>query len=761
MNDSMPRTPSKVRARRESLQHLQEIPVRDTGAASGFGGGHAVKVTPESLIYQDSRISVIDKRRLSEPPTDNRRTSNTPAGNSRRTSSANGVFLPKSEQTCNRSSPSTHVELSNFLYNLWRRQEMCDIVIRVGGTEYKAHKLALAAYSDKFTSQYCERIPTSISEVNLSASSMEAVEQVLQYIYTSELNITLDNVDAVIGCSRQLGIHSALDICKRFLLDFTPDNLFDMWWIADKHELVDVLSSLETAVCNHFGQLYTSVGYLRGRFEQIRHFVCKDNLGIRDELDVFLAVVSWIDFNRQDRLRHAHDLLSRVRLVHISPEQLATEVEVVDYLFQIPACNALLLSAYRYHALRYSGSDVANSMTVQPRRTPHSVVDSDPAMGRNFCQNNAFTTRMSQSSPVKESYKTTQKLTSPPKSFHLKNYHSMTDGTSNVPPSVHPTTLLAVGGVDPFDTQADEACRMVEQYNPMSNSWNHLTTLPETRHHLGVAMLDGLLFVIGGSVLLKDDMENLANPTDVNFRYDPVSNFWARIASLRQPRMYLSVCILEGILYAIGGNDSYGRSLESVEFYDPDLDQWGFIAPMTSPKIGVAAAGYRGKLYVVGGFQEIGGQRTVLNSVECYDPRTNSWTIKNTLPVPCCHSNLVEARGALYLLGGSTIPVGSASISSLASVYRYSDDEDVWELVASMRIPRHDAGAAVIDSRIFVIGGVSSDEGRALMDTECLDVDRDLMTWIDDLQPLGHPVLGIACCTLDGGESTVRGRAHH
>ncbi|XP_033746483.1 kelch-like protein 17 [Pecten maximus] len=755
MNDSIPRTPSKVRARRESLQHIQEIPVRDTGAGVGFSpiGGRTAQVTPESLIYQDSRISVIDKRRLSDPPGDNRRTSDTSTGNSRRTSSAGGIVLPKPQMTGNRATPSTRVELSNFLLNLWRRQEMCDIVIRVGGMEYKAHKLALAAYSDKFTSQYCERLPTSISEVNLSASSREAVEEVLLYIYTSELNLTMDNIDAVIGCSRQLGIHSALNLCKQFLLDFTPDNLFNMWWIADKHDLLDVLSNLEAAVCDHFGQLYTSVGYLRGRLDQIRHFICKDNLGIRDELDVFLAVVSWIDFNRQDRLRHAHDLLSCVRLLHISPEQLATQVEVIDYLFQIPACNALLLSAYRYHALHYSGSDVANSTSVPPRRTPHTSTDPDPASGRNFCQNNAFPTRMSTSSPVKDGCRATPKPNSPSKSQHLKSYYSLARSTSNIPLASHPTTLLAVGGVDPFDTQAEIACRMVEQYNPLSNSWHHLTTLPETRHHLGVAMLDGFLFVIGGSILLKDDIDNLANPTDVNFRYDPINNFWSRIASLRQPRMYLSVCVLEGILYAIGGNDSYGRSLNSVEYYDPDLDQWGFIAPMASPKIGVAAAGYRGKLYVVGGFQEITGQRAVLNNVECYDPRTNSWTAKNSLPVPCCHANLVEARGSLYLLGGSTIPVGSSSICSLSSVYRYCDDEDVWELVSNMRIPRHDAGAAVIESRIYVIGGVSSDEGRSLMDTECLDVDRDLMTWVDDLQPLGHSVLGIACCALAGDVS--------
>jgi hypothetical protein len=64
---------------------------------------------------------------------------------------------------------------------------------------------------------------------------------------------------------------------------------------------------------------------------------------------------------------------------------------------------------------------------------------------------------------------------------------------------------------------------------------------------------------IGGSVLDKSDPGNLANPTDVCFRYDPLGNYWTRIASLRVARMYHAVAVLEGVLYAVGGHDENGR----------------------------------------------------------------------------------------------------------------------------------------------------------------------------------------------------------
>lgn len=60
-------------------------------------------------------------------------------------------------------------------------------------------------------------------------------------------------------------------------------------------------------------------------------------------------------------------------------------------------------------------------------------------------------------------------------------------------------------------------------------------------------------------MLNVNDPGNLANPTDVCFRFDPVGAYWTRIASLKQSRMYLGVAVLDGVLYAVGGSDTYGR----------------------------------------------------------------------------------------------------------------------------------------------------------------------------------------------------------
>jgi len=67
-----------------------------------------------------------------------------------------------------------------------------------------------------------------------------------------------------------------------------------------------------------------------------------------DELDVFVAIVSWIDAQRSDRLAVAARLLRLVRFQLIPPETLAREVQAVSWLFNDHACMQPVWEAYKY-----------------------------------------------------------------------------------------------------------------------------------------------------------------------------------------------------------------------------------------------------------------------------------------------------------------------------------------------------------------------------------------------------------------------------
>ncbi len=64
----------------------------------------------------------------------------------------------------------------------------------------------------------------------------------------------------------------------------------------------------------------------------------------------------------------------------------------------------------------------------------------------------------------------------------------------------------------------------------------------------------------------------------------------------------MSVCEVDGIIYAIGGfNDLSGTGLTTVEAYNPQTDQWTTKASMPTGRICFSTSVVDGIIYVFGG----------------------------------------------------------------------------------------------------------------------------------------------------------------
>nr|KAG5708439.1 hypothetical protein BaRGS_026166 [Batillaria attramentaria] len=358
------------------------------------------------------------------------------------------------------------------------------------------------------------------------------------------------------------------------------------------------------------------------------------------------------------RMSFAADLIGCVRFAFITPDEIAKHVETRQFLFHGDEGKELLLCIYRHHALQTCGCKHGPRLHRLPRRKYMS-----PALQRN--KNSSAFSRV---------------RPAPTDSYQSQRHSS----GHPVPVPSRPGVILAVGGVNPFQLEAETQVRQVEQFNPRSNHWTTLTRLPDGRHHHGAIVLGGALH------------------------------------------------------------------LTSLEFYRSDVDEWESGSEVGEARIGVALAAYRGMLFAVGGFLETQNEHVVRGTVEVYDHRTRRWKTRTPLPTPRCHAGLAVCGGKLYLIGGSTFPLDSSSVCSLASVLRYDDVDDRWDRIQTLRTPRHDMGVAVLGSRIFIVGGVSSTENQVLSDVECLDVEGD--HWLDDVEALGSPALGITCVTVPGDE---------
>lgn len=96
---------------------------------------------------------------------------------------------------------------------------------------------------------------------------------------------------------------------------------------------------------------------------------------------------------------------------------------------------------------------------------------------------------------------------------------------------------------------------------------------------------------------------------------------------------------VNGMVYVVGGYGMGGDSLSSAEVYNPDTDKWTLIESLRRPRWGCFACGLEGKLYVLGGRSSF----TIGNSkfVDVYNTERHSWCeMKNGCVMVTAHAVL-------------------------------------------------------------------------------------------------------------------------
>ena len=186
---------------------------------------------------------------------------------------------------------------------------------------------------------------------------------------------------------------------------------------------------------------------------------------------------------------------------------------------------------------------------------------------------------------------------------------------------------------------------------------------------------------------------------------------WVRKADMPTQRSYFDTCIVNGKIYAIGGEiDRFGDvSVATVEMYDPKTDTWTQRADMPTART-TSASVVSGKIYAIGGTKShkrrigpgVGWDVTYLPTVEMYDPVTDTWTSKAEMPSPRSADTCV-VNGKIYVIGGSTR--NNKQWRRLDTVEVYDPATDTWAKRKKMNQARSGAAVSVVDGKIYVMGG--------------------------------------------------------
>ncbi len=123
---------------------------------------------------------------------------------------------------------------------------------------------------------------------------------------------------------------------------------------------------------------------------------------------------------------------------------------------------------------------------------------------------------------------------------------------------------------------------------------------------------------------------------------------------------------------------------------------WQRLQPASSKRTEVAAAVAGGKIYLIGGFLSDGASSA---GVEIFDPGSNTFSKGPDLPAPVNHSMVAGLETAVYSMGGYGADGAPIDLAFVLEGSR-------WRELPRMPEPRAAAGAAVIEGKLYVAGGV-------------------------------------------------------
>ncbi|KAI8509832.1 Kelch-like H-associated protein 1 [Branchiostoma belcheri] len=166
--------------------------------------------------------------------------------------------------------------------------------------------------------------------------------------------------------------------------------------------------------------------------------------------------------------------------------------------------------------------------------------------------------------------------------------------------------------------------------------------------------------------------------------YNPEKNTWTRLADLPMPRSGLAAAVVHGFFYVIGGrNNSPDGNMDSnsLEGYNPYTNSWQSYTPMSIPRNRVGVGVIDDYIYAVGGSQGCMHH----NTVEKYDANQDKWTTVAPMKTRRIGVGVAVLNRLLYAVGGF--------------------DEQRVAVVTSMNVPRSGAGVVAQDHHIYAIGG--------------------------------------------------------
>ncbi|XP_015827559.3 kelch-like protein 22 isoform X1 [Nothobranchius furzeri] len=529
-----------------------------------------------------------------------------------------------------------------------------DVVLLVEGRPIQAHRLVLAASCDYFRGMFAGGLrEMQQHEITIHGVSHMAMEKILDYIYTSEIELDLESVQEVLIAATLLQLESVTGFCCDFLFSWLDEsNILEVHHLADVYGLQQLKARVHTYILGNIQTLSQADVYRQLPEDDVFRALSSDELEVASENEVYEAALHF----------------------HYSPEQVDTDqvhlqVSPKDNLRMLDAVRFCLIEKHvlqRLHsrlkpcplkdsvsaALQYHEQElwqpILQTALTQPRSTFHCILGFGGMFSSSSLTDNRHLFQVFH--PSWREWRTLSAAHAP--------------RMSNQGIAVLNNFVYLIGGdKNNSGFRAENRCW---RYDPRHNRWCPIQPLQHQHADHCVCVVGGHIYAIGG--------RDYRNELDSVERYDPHTNLWEFVSPLKREVYAHAGAVADGKVYITCGRRGMAYLRETCCF-DPAAGQWTECAEGPVERAWHGMAAVNGRVYVIGGSNDERGYRRDVLKVACFDLANNSWSLISPLPSGHGEPGVAVLDSCIYVLGGRSHDKGNR----MKYVHVYNSDSDEWE----------------------------------------------------------------------------------
>ncbi|XP_020629919.1 kelch-like protein 2 [Orbicella faveolata] len=556
----------------------------------------------------------------------------------------------------------------------------CGITLVVkDGKQFQADRNVLSRASPFFEKLLSSDMKESNEGViRLQTITDSQMADILQFIYNGSVQMTCKgNAEKLIETADFLLLSNLKTIAGKFLEQhITTETCISMNYLAEQYSCEELVASTRKFINSNFTTVTASKEFLNLPSHAVEKWISSDEIEIDAEENVFEIILRWIDHDKSERSGKFSDLFSHVRLTCVSRDYLLSHVVTNDLVKENADCLDSVTGALEWFD-RPTDCDVPRPHPPRKALTINGIVIADcrgelqpciyfPAADEWYLLPATESQRLNAMEHI---------FSCGGKVFFIADdiarSHCYDPDLNRWYPAPWTNNLPFSAGT-PLVVE-DRICFIVEEtsstalwtYSVDSNSLTPLLNWVERAHFCAVAV-DSYIYIMGGRV------KNTGESVSECARFDTEQNKWQKIAPLNEARHNaFGVCKNENIFIAGGSVMEEGELeyLRTCEVYNILTDEWQFIAEETLRRTFGSMVLVDETLYVLGGHpKELCAclTKNYRDKVECYNPESDQWSVKATVPV----NKMTSEKRAMrrYVFQGCSLRVFKGVLTNLESI---------------------------------------------------------------------------------------------